>query len=165
MRKIKIITTQDHWIVLNEVQNENQEVTCIDAETGIRGMYPTESTAFTAEGSVTSFLKDGSDNWEYTINEVAPEFTFLEGGAELGCVSTSSFFRSIGIYPKDSIVVNQWKPFIGINDDQITAILDPTMRESFVEICSFTMNREMDSDTFEELALSSLVSDSEIVYL
>ena len=165
MRKFKLITTQDHFLVLVEVQNENQEVTCIDVDTGLRGLYPTEAAGFIADGSATVFLKFGSGAWN-KINEVAaPCMTFFSGAAELGSVSTSSSYRAIGIHPKTQSTLDQWKPFLGLTDDQINTMLDPSMRESFVEIYSYTMVREMDPDTFEELASTSLVLDSEIVYL
>ena len=166
MRKFKLITTQDHFLVLVEVQNENQEVTCIDVDTGLRGLYPTETAGFIADGSATVFLKVGAGDWNKIYEETGPCMTFCyPNTAEIGSVTTSSSYRAIGIHPKTQSTLDQWKPFLGLTDDQITTMLDPSMRESFVEIYSYTMVREMDPDTFEELASTSLVLDSEIVYL
>ena len=166
MRKYKMITTQDHVLILLEVLSTNQEVTCVDKDTNLRGMYPTTSTALFAEGSGNAFLKDASGNWEKIgPHQEAPLFTIINEGAELGGATTSSTYRVIGIHTKDQNTLEQWKPFLTLTDEQISKIIDPDNRESFIEIYSYTMERKMDAETFEEIAETDLVSDSEITFL
>ena len=165
MKKLKLITTQDHVLLIVETIHVNEEITCrpTNQETK-RAVLPAETTALMCDGTVSYFVLDSSDNWVKSDEKSSPRFAIAASG-EQGGSSVSSVSRVIEIQSKDRVVSDIWREFNHLTNEQVDIITDPSNRESFIELFSVSDEHLVDPDTFSDLGTSSVVEDSEITIL
>ena len=165
MKKMKMITTQDHVLMIVETIAVNDEISCRpDPNNSRRAILPDTTTAIMCDGNTNLFELDSSNNWVKTEDNVSPYIALALAG-EQGASSKSAVNRVVEVQAKDKIVLDKWKNFFHLTDEQVAIITDAANRESFVELFTFTDEHLVDSSTFSDLGTSSLVDDSEITIL
>jgi len=158
MRKLKTISTQDHLIHVIEVTSGNTDLACGLSESKVQ--LDEIMTVFYAEGSLNHFTKENlSDNWTLRGNTSSPLWAFSKPGDWFrGAVSTEPMVM-ITFIPK----INDYSsPELNYLNDVDVENID---RESYLELGTANMQKQMNPNTYEELddVLDDEVSD-EVVF-
>ena len=156
MRKIKIITSQDHLLIFIECTEENDEITCINKTTNLRS-FPPPFAAFGLTGTFRQFRKDNAGEWQTTRTSTAPRILFRDDDVEAGHVSVSNTVV-VGVLPKKSEILTNWNNTLG--EASVNTTLNTT-RESHDVIAQGNLTRKMNANTFVELSPDSI--DDEII--
>jgi len=146
MRNAKIITCQDHLLIIIESTEQDNEITCVNNLTGKRS-FPAQTTAIAVDGKFNHFYEDG-ESWTKHNTWNTPRIFFKTSNVSSGGTSETANTRMIAFLPKKREVLTEWINTVGEN--QVNVAID-TSRDSHVTIAEGTAVRKMDANTFVEL--------------
>jgi hypothetical protein len=146
MRNVRIITCQDHLLIIIESTEEDNEITCENRLTGKRS-FPANTTALLVDGKFNHFYEDG-ETWTKHSTWDTPRIFFKTSNVVSGGTSETANTRMIALLPKKREVLTEWINTVGEN--QVNVAID-TSRDSHVTIAEGTAIRKMDANTFTEL--------------
>jgi len=161
MRKLKMITVQDHLLQIVETTEQNDEYSCVEVGSEDRNCLLDEFSVFIVDGAIRNFTKDESGNWvaQHTIN--SPEWIVAKENVVMGSIGFTPTSRILKILPRDRDVL--MKPIIrnaelespkydmnGLSAENIDDIM-AVDRETFNVMAYWSLKRKMDPNTFEEI--------------
>jgi hypothetical protein len=148
MRNAKLITCQDHLLIIIESTEQDNEITCVNRVTGKRS-FPAQTTALIVDGVFNHFYEDG-EVWTKHHTWNTPRIFFKTSNVASGGTSETANTRTIAILPKKREVLTEWINTVGENS--INVAID-TSRDSHVTITEGTAIRKMSANTFIELPI------------
>ena len=164
MRKISLITSQDHFLIVMQSDEINEEGVCLNEHPGT---WPANTSIFCSQGAYKAHTKSDLGNWSSVQISNSPTFFTMTENKPGISVMTGVPTVFIVFIPKDVSVINTWKnsetsplEFLGSEWEGWDIILDAARREEFVVMSEGVSDVKRDPDTLEIIENNILTVDA-----